>query len=379
VLVLFTHNYGEGALAGARQAVSAVFPGVKVAGGTVNGFVHDGRRIDAFMANDRGVAVLALGSAEEPVIIALGADPSDGPREAGAVLARRAAESLGGALGGGLVFSTGLSTGVHVHDGALVDGIASAAGEIGLAGCGLCGGVDIYGNALPGRAFAGDEEHTLGVLLVAFGAAAAPRYAIANGVSEVARIGKVTAADGPAIKTIDGRPARAVLLDALVPDGDDARKAQLEGSLLVACVESRTCLAVADRKLGLLWPHVPVQVDGDGFVDLFRARTGDDLLLARTDVDACLAAVSDAAEQLVEQGAAAPEYDLLVSFSCVMRGLILGDRAGTENESMARRVPSRQHLGIVANGEIGSYRNGSPASTGWSYSIAALGSHGSGR
>ena len=86
-----------------------------------------------------------------------------------------------------------------------------------------------------------------------------------------------------------------------------------------------------------------------------------------------LAAVRAASDQLTEQAPEA-EYDLLLSFSCVMRGLILGDRAGAENELM--RVARGQHLGIVANGEIGSYRQGAPASTGWAYSIAALGGGG---
>lgn len=388
VLVLVTHNHGAGALARARAAAREVFgESVTIAGGTVNGFVHDGRRLDAFMANDRAVAVLALGWAgddtrpAEPVAIVLGTDPSPDARRRGRELGERAARALGGPVAGGLVFSTGLSTGVHVHDGALVAGIHEALEErrpsaegapAGLAGCGFCGGSDLHGNALPGRAFAGDEEHELGVLLVAFGAATTPRFAIANGVRQVKRVGRVTAASGPTVATIDGRPAKEVLLDALLPDGDAAQRAQFEGSLLVACIESRTCLAVEDPQLGLLWPHVPVDVAGDAFLDLFQAKEGDELLLARTTEDECMDAVRSAADQLAVQAPSA-SYDLLVSFSCVMRGLILGERAGAENELMRERVRGVQHLGIVANGEIGSYRRGAPASTGWAYSVAALG------
>lgn len=378
VLVLVTHNHGAGALQAARAAAREAFPGVTIAGGTVNGFVHEGRRLDAFMANDRAVVILALGDAEqEPVAIVLGPDPSADPRAAGTALGERAAKALGRSVAGGLVFSTGLSTGILVHDGALVAGIdealtaaGRAAGHVGLAGCGLCGGSDLHGNALPGRAFAGDEEHELGVLLVAFGESTNPRFAIANGVRKVKSVGRVTAAAGPSIASIDGRPAKEVLLDALLPQGSPEERAQFEGSLLVACIESRTCLAVEDRQLGLLWPHVPVDVAGGAFLDLFQAKEGDELLLAQTTADECLAAVRSASEQLAEEAPDA-EYDLLLSFSCVMRGLILGARAGAENELM--RVRRGQHLGIVANGEIGSYRRGAPASTGWAYSIAALG------
>lgn len=382
VLVLVTHNHGAGALDAARAAAREIFPGVAIAGGTVNGFIHEGRRLDAFMANDRAVTILALGDADRaPVAIVLGPDPSADPRAAGRSLGERAAKALGRPVAGGLVFSTGLSTGVHVHDGALVAGIDEALGtagratsaHAGLAGCGLCGGSDLHGNALPGRAFAGDEEHELGVLLVAFGESTNPRFAIANGVRKVKSVGRVTAATGPTIASIDGRPAKEVLLDALLPQGSPEERAQFEGSLLVACIESRTCLAVEDRQLGLLWPHVPVDVAGESFLDLFQAKEGDELLLAQTTADECMAAVRAAADQLAEQAPEA-EYDLLLSFSCVMRGLILGERAGAENELM--RVRRGQHLGIVANGEIGSYRRGAPASTGWAYSIAALGGGG---
>src|SRR5690606_8612358 len=115
--------------------------------------------------------------------------------------------------------------GVHVHDGALLTGIDEALGaasrastaHAGLAGCGLCGGSDLHGNALPGHAFAGDEEHELGVLLVAFGESTNLRFAIANGVRKVKSVGRVTGAAGPTITTIDGRPAKEVLLDALLP------------------------------------------------------------------------------------------------------------------------------------------------------------------
>src|SRR5262245_21853285 len=83
VLLLATHSYPPDDLSGAASALHSLFgPGVRVGAATVNGLLYRGIRYDAMLAQQRDVAVVALGRADVPgerVGAALAAAPRADP------------------------------------------------------------------------------------------------------------------------------------------------------------------------------------------------------------------------------------------------------------------------------------------------------------
>ncbi len=72
---------------------------------------------------------------------------------------------------------------------------------------------------------------------------------------------------------------------------------------------------------------------------------------------------------MLTEDAGGSSFEFTIAFSCSLRGLTLGADVAREDLEFRTHVQTRRHLGIVANCEIGSYRHGRPAFTGWVYAL----------
>jgi hypothetical protein len=370
-LVFVNYTYPHDQLAAASRAASEIFPaGTTVAGGTVMGVVYEGVRHDA-NHGARAVMVLALGGTAS-IGVALAAQSGDDPASAGRALAEDARARVDAPHRGGMLFCAGLSNGIDVTDIRLLDGLLPVLPGVRLSGCGLAGDMDVSGSPQPGFAFLGDRVERLGTLLVLLGGTARVGASIANGMELDKSVGKVTDAQGFAVRAIDGQPARDVLLQRIAkPEGPDAGD-QLCKAPLMFFTERESCIAVLDAKGGMYWGHNPIAFTPDGaFLDFFRAPAGTELFMTHLTPEGCMNAVNRAVEMLVKD-AEVEEFDLVMSFSCAMRGITLGAEAVHEDRRLREAVRAKKHLGLVASGEIGCYGTNDPCMTGWVYSLLGL-------
>ncbi|HEU4411267.1 MAG TPA: FIST N-terminal domain-containing protein [Polyangiaceae bacterium] len=390
VLLLATHSYPLDQLAGAASALHALFgPGVQIAAGTVNGLLYRKVRYDAMLAQQRAAAVVGLGWADVPgerVGAALAPDPRPEPRRVGRELAERARAALGGArLESGLLFSPGLPHDELPLDPGLVDGLRQSEPSIAVAGTGLSGGVDLQGLCDPGFALLGDRVERGGALFLAFEGRAegdGPRrtaLAVANGLRAVDAppLGVINRAEGARIFTLDGAPAFGRVLEAVRRHkrGRESNPGDLEKNLGLAMVERRLSLAVEDPAGDFFWPRIPLRSKPDGsFLEAFEAEPGEVLRLVEADEASCLEATREAALRLREGRPAEAPFELVLAFSCSIRGFVLGARAAEEGRELGSVALCDDDgvLGVVANGEFGTHRGGRPRATGWAHSLFGL-------
>jgi len=367
VLAFLTHSYPVESLQGAAAAVADAFPGAQTAGGQVNGITFDGERYDAVFANRRAVAVVAFGGEGVRGSISLGASVTEKPRDAGRALARDAIAQLGVEPVGGIFLGIGLS---HIPpvDQHLLDGIRDAAPRLRLTGSGLCGGMKIDGSYDPGAAFLGREVVGTGVLLALLGGSVRLGFSATNGMKAAGPGAFITKVEGPEIVEMNGKPAKDVVLDLLAGESSELR-AMFERNPQVMGVERGVTLGAADPEGDFYWCHFPAAFTPRGGVfDGFGPRVGMGLAVTRIDPASCMDAVSKAAEML-EEDAGTKEFELTIAFSCSLRGFTLGTEVAREDSELKKYVKAHRHVGIVANGEIGSYRHGRPLFTGWVFAL----------
>ncbi|HEU4536712.1 MAG TPA: FIST C-terminal domain-containing protein, partial [Polyangiaceae bacterium] len=349
-------------------------------------------RYDAMLAQQKAVAVVALGDPGVPgarAVAALAADPTKGPRRAGYELAMRARESLGASLESAMLFSPGLPTDGPPLDQALADGLRDLEPALGLSGTGMSGGLDLRGFCVPGFALLDGKVERNGALLLAFegrGPGVTPRRTSVTLGNSLRRVGTpplvVTQADGVHVISIDGVPAYQRVVDA-VRRHERVRNtavADLEKNLGLTMVELRLAFAVKDPVGEFYWPRIPMRSLPDGsFVDAFEYATGEELHLVEADEVSCLGAAHEASQQLRDAAAmGAARFELVVAFSCSIRGFVLGAGSVEENREVGAiaRCDDDNVLGVIANGEIGTLNGGRPRATGWAYSLFGLGDEG---
>ncbi|HWB82489.1 MAG TPA: FIST N-terminal domain-containing protein [Nannocystaceae bacterium] len=374
-LMFVNHSYPlaqlNEAIAAARQALPK---GTTLAGGTVNGITYGDTRYDAMFNNKRAIAVVALGG-DILVGVAIVPDPASDSTDAGRRLAEKARQGLGGRVGeGALILTPGMS-GFHVTDQQLLDGIRSVNPRMRVSGTGLTAGIMPDGMILPGFAFVDDTIEQRGAVLITFAGPARMGFSSANGMQAVGGGGFVTDAEGPVIKTIDRKPARDAILELLCGDDAEARE-HFNRSPFIAAVERGVTLGALDPEGGHYWCHMPVAFLPDGSaIDPFVARKGTPLSVVRIDPSTCMDAVREAGTMLVED-AGTDTFEFTLAFSCALRGYTLGADVAHEDQRLRDMVKSKNHLGIVANGEVGSYRHGRSLATGWVYALFGLAGQG---
>ena len=363
VLAFLTHSYPVESVADVAAALAEVFPDAHTAGGQVNGITFDGERYDAVFANKRAVVVIAFGGDGIRGSVEISKAGTSDPREAGRALARGAIKTLGVTPVGGIFLGVGLS---HVPpvDQQLLDGIRDVAPRLRLTGSGLCGGMKIDGSYDPGVAFLGRDVVDSGVLLVLLGGGLRLGFSAANGMKAAGPGAFITRVEGAEIVEMNGKPAKDVVLDLLAGESSELR-AMFEKNPQVMGVERGVTLGAADPEGDFYWCHFPAAFTPRGGVfDGFGPRVGMGLAVTRIDAESCMEAVSTAAAML-EQDAGTADFELTIAFSCSLRGFTLGAEVAREDSELKKYVKSRRHVGIVANGEIGSYRHGRPLFTGW--------------
>jgi hypothetical protein len=239
----------------------------------------------------------------------------------------------------------------------------------------------------PGFALLDGRVERGGALFLAFEGrpeSAGPRrtaLAVANGLRavEAPPLGVITRAEGARIFTIDGAPAFERVLNAVRHHkrGRESAPGDLEKNLGLAMVERRLSLAVEDPSGDFYWPRIPLQSMPDGsFLEGFEAEPGETLRLVEADETSCLEATREAATRLragsPEDGA--PPFELVIAFSCSIRGFVLGPRAAEESRELGSVALCDEGsvLGVIANGEFGTHRGGRPRATGWAHSLFGL-------
>ncbi|HEY6556689.1 MAG TPA: FIST C-terminal domain-containing protein [Polyangiaceae bacterium] len=370
VLLLVTHSYGREAFESAARSLQQSALGARhYAAGMVNGLAHGKSRYDA-MFNKRAAAVLAFGR-QNPPAVAIVADARSQPKAAGAKLVEQTRAELGKLPSSGLLFTPGLGVGAPLIDQEILDGLCEAAPDLRVAGTGLTRGMKVDGLAEPSLAFLNGRFEEHGVLLIAFDERVRARYAFATGARESGASFRLTATGGSIWKGADGRSARDVALDIL-SQSDPVKRAHFAANPAIAAAEHSVCLATRDEE-GYFWCAPPIGFTPDGgVVAFYPLKTGTELHRVRLDSDCAIDAVKSAVGQLRRQSQ--QSHDLVVSFTCTMRGFTLGDRAPEETPTLLRELSPRVHLTVIANGEIGCREGTPPRATLWAYSLCSLNS-----
>jgi hypothetical protein len=239
-----------------------------------------------------------------------------------------------------------------------------------LSGSGFSGGMTADGRMLEGHAFLGDRVEMLGTLLVAF-ADARFGCGVANGMKHAGTVGTITEAYGPMLKSIDGKPARDAILDALAGSSENTREL-FQRSPMMASVECNVGFATSDPSGNYYWADVPAALMPDGgALGFFARNNGTKLERVTISRESCLSSIGEATQALV-QDAGTKNFDLVLAFTCAVRGFTLGEDAPKEDSQLRSSVQAKKQLGIIANGEIGCRDQGQPHSGIWLYSLSGL-------
>jgi hypothetical protein len=371
ILFLCTFNYDLGALADASKALGAKFPGAVITGGTVNGLTFGDARYDAVYANQYAVAVVAFGGNDVSIGAALEAAPTESPLEVGKRLMIKAQEGLGGAPTGGIILTPGLSNLMNFCDQELVDGLRLISPRLRVTGTGLSGGLRPEGVSDPGHAILGDRVEKMGTLLIVFGGSSRCGFSAANGLQAEGPGAFVTGAEGKFLKTLNGRPASEVIVE-LLSQGDEEAKGHFLQNPTVASIERGKALALPDPEGDFFWPRImPFFTPDGGAFEALSTKKGAALALVSITPQSCMAAVKQASDMLYDD-AGTREFDVVIAFSCALRGFTLGAEVAGEDIELRKHIKAKKQLGVVANGEIGSYRHGRPFATCWVYALFGL-------
>jgi hypothetical protein len=368
VLAFITHSYTNAQLEDAVNALAKEFPSAVRLGGTVNGISYGDERYDSMYGNRRAVAVVTFGGDGLTVGASMIPKPED-PVEGGKTLARVARERLGGPALGGIMLGTGINT---YLDQPILNGIRAVDPRLRLTGTGLAGGLDNMGLPLPGWGFYDTQIELMGPLLILFGGQARIGFGAANGMQPAGPGAFVTDAEGPAVKTLNGKPAKGVVLDLLVGPEESELRSLFEKNPVVMAIERGTTLAAPDPEGDHYWCHMPVAFLPDGtMIDFFQARKGTGLSVVHITPATCLNAVDEACA-ILKEDAGTEHFETVLAFSCALRGFTLGAEVAHEDGRLRANVKARKQLGVVACGEIASHRQGRPFFTGWVYTVFGL-------
>jgi hypothetical protein len=374
-LVLFwcTFNYPLEHLPTVSKKLSTLFPNAKIAGGTVNGLTFEDKRYDAIYANSTAAAVVTFGGDSLSIGVALEPDPQSDGVGIGQRLGRAICEQVGDVPDGALIFTPGFSNLMTHCDQDILDGIRSIAPRLRITGTGLSGGLRPDGTSEPGFAVLGDRIEKLGTLLVAFKGNLRCGFSVANGLEPLGPGAFVTAANGKWIQTLNGRPAKDVALE-LLSQGDEEAKEHLTKSLVVSSIERGIALALPDIEGDFFWSRGLAFFTPEGAIfDAFGAKKGMAFSLVKLNSTNCMAAVKQSADMLSDD-AGVNEFDFVLAISCALRGFTLGPEIAHEDTELRNHVKAKKQLGIIANGEVGSYRHGRPVATSWVYALFGLAS-----
>jgi len=225
--------------------------------------------------------------------------------------------------------------------------------------------------AEPSLAFADGRFEEHGVLLLAFDERVRGRYAFATGAQSGGASFRLTETGGSVWKSAEGRRARDVALDTL-SQNDPVKRAHFAANPAIAAAEHSVCLATRDGEDYWCAPPIGFTPDG-GVVAFYPMKPGTELHRVRLDSDCAIEAVKAAVAQLRRQ-TDQQSHELVISFTCTMRGFTLGDRAMEETPTLLRELSPRVHLTVIANGEIGCKEGAVPRATLWAYSLCSLNS-----
>lgn len=373
VLFLCTFNYPQDLLLAASKKLSTIFPAAKIAGGTVNGLTYGNNRYDAIYANNTAAAVVAFGGATLSIAAALEPDPQQDGIGVGRRLGQALREQIGDAPSGALIFTPGFSNLMTHCDQDILDGIRAIEPRLRITGTGLSGGLRADGMSEPGFAILGDRIEKLGTLLIAFKGDIRCGFSVANGLEPLGEGAFVTSAHGKWIQTLNGRPAKEVALE-LLSQGDEEAHEHFTKNLSVASIERGVALALPDIEGDFFWSRGLAFFTPEGAIfDAFGAKKGMAFSLVKLNPENCMAAVKQSADMLTDD-AGVKEFDFVLAISCALRGFTLGTEIAREDAELRNHIKAKKQLGIVANGEVGSYRHGRPVATSWVYALFGLAS-----
>lgn len=211
------------------------------------------------------------------------------------------------------------------------------------------------------------------MLLVAFDDSVAGAYAMANGAEDTGQRVKVTQSDGHVWTRSGGLSAEEASLNITAGENPITRQ-HFSKNPAIAAVENQITVAEEDPlSPGTFWCQTPAYFGPEGAaVGFFPVKEGIEIASVRIDAERALQAVTSVADKLKARSPRAEPFALSISFSCCMRGFTLGARGAEEDELFRERVPSDQHLAIVANGEVGCGDGGDLRSAIWTYSSCGI-------
>jgi hypothetical protein len=270
-----------------------------------------------------------------------------------------------------IALTAGIYGDPKLFDVNFVEGLQKAIPGLQLTGGSLSGEFDLTNQKRSRAWMDGGEVHEARPLVIALGPEVRTGAAFANGMTPLETSAVVTeVSNGLEWKSVDGKPAKDRLLDLLVADGDDKDREAAARSPVMYGMERFKTLAVKDAESGMYLMHIPT-IHPDGKVmDAWPLSSGTQVEVVKIDKDACANAVRTTGKALQQSKQGSP--DIVLSFSCALRGFTLGGESANEDAILREYVQPKNQLGIIAAGEVGSPKQGGKATlSGWCYSVVA--------
>jgi small ligand-binding sensory domain FIST len=327
-------KHDEDEYAGVLSAVRRTLPDAAVIGCSATGVLTGAEEVE----NANAVAVQVLdGVPPLPTPLFLPGVRTD-PRAAGARLAQRTRETLGGDVDGAALAV--LVDPAELDAADFVAGIADVAPELLITGAGASGG------EAGCRVFWEDAAHADSAVALVLPKELHPSLGMTQGCQALGDPLTITAAEGNLILEIEGRPA-VEALDRTLSDPRHPGLRQMTPHLLAGIGERGSGgrsdyvvrpFAVAEGERAALAVAEPVRA---GQTICFTLR---DAIGARDDMKAMLD------EQAEARGADAPKFGFY--FNCAGRGSALYGQPGLDPELIRRRFGALSLAGIESSFEI---------------------------
>ena len=395
LIVFFTFNYPAEKYQEALKKIKGIFPKeTSLVGGSCSGFFAKDRAFDAWSTQGkvRGVGILALDSEYLNVGIGIGEGTDKNPKEAGRKAILEALDSLEynpsvaylammkkGVKDvikirpvNGFLLAPGLTLKHNFIDQAILEGIASVAKRA----IRLAGGGTSYGFAQTGRfsnsyQFLNENVYEESVICCLFGSDLEIGYGTATGFKALGPGVFVTKCGDGLIQEFNGRPAAEVLGEMLEKYAE-IDKEEFFKNPLAAMAQKGVALGLPEATGDFYWPQVPMQViEKKYLLSCMSSRVGMGYSLVKVDKKDCQMATVEAAKMLGED-AGAQNFDLVLFFSCALRGFILGEDYSKEIEKIKEVMGEKTEVfGLASVGEQAFYKQGPLMGT--DYTITMMG------
>jgi len=262
------------------------------------------------------------------------------------------------------------------RDSEIAEGITSVTkSSLRIQGGGVCGGVSET-RTLTGYTFYNGKVYKGAVISVVLGSELVIGHGVGTGAKPIDNIGLVNKVrDKWTIEEINGKPAVEVVFETLKKYTKIEKEEFVKAPAVMGI--RGYALVFPEARGDFYWPLFPVRVKEGKCVEMMMPiKEGMLLALGEVTKESAKKATIDAAKLMIED-VNSKDFNLVLFFSCAVRGVVLGKDYFYEIKKIKETVGDKDLpvFGICSTGETAFYKTGSSVGTGFTITMMGISNH----